>query len=687
MGVAVLEDDVVAEVRPDAVVFADGAVRPSAVTIWTAGFGVPELAADSGLRTDALGRLLTDETLTSVDDSRIVAAGDCAAPSGQPLRMSCQAAGPLGAQAANTVLSRIAGEEPAVVDQAFAGSCVSLGRRGAVLQLAHKDDSPVNFYIGGRMAASVKEAVCKGTLWGLRHARRASRARCSTSRAATVREPSSSRSPASRRWSRNRDHQQRSDAGSTGDEHAERFTHLRPLLFTIVYEILGSATESDDVLQDSYLRWAEVDLATVRDTKSYLAQLVTRQALNALRASARRREDYVGPWLPEPLLLDERDASSDVVLAESVSMAMLVLLETLTPDERAVFVLREVFGFDYDEIAGAVGKSVDAVRQVAHRAREHVQARRKRFEPVDVGQTARDHRAVLHRGNDRRHGGPALAARPGRHVDRGQRRQGQRRPPAGGRRAEGGVGAHRPVPDWAGAHAGAAVRDRGVQQRARDGRLQRRPPGGRLSGRDHRRQDHPLLRDAQSGQADRDRGPAEDHPLAFCHAYPVRIDRLGDLGSAPAVLRAVADAAARRGLAPPAALIGEWFGSGAVIAPSLTAGAVGVDEVFDVPSGAADAGAVGGGWFGYLSYPDAGADGRPPRLPEAAGGWTDCVLRQDSDGQWWYESLSGAPLSTWVADAVRNPVPPRRFDIDLGRRRPGRPPAGCARVPGRDRGG
>ena len=177
-------------------------------------------------------------------------------------------------------------------------------------------------------------------------------------------------------------------ADSAGGEHAERFTHLRPLLFTIVYEILGSATESDDVLQDSYLRWANVDLATVRDTKSYLAQLVTRQALNALRAGARRREDYIGPWLPEPLLLDERDASADVVLAESVSMAMLVLLETLTPDERAVFVLREVFGFDYDEIAGAVSKSTATVRQVAHRAREHVHARRKRFEPVDAARTA-----------------------------------------------------------------------------------------------------------------------------------------------------------------------------------------------------------------------------------------------------------------------------------------------------------
>jgi RNA polymerase sigma-70 factor (ECF subfamily) len=172
-----------------------------------------------------------------------------------------------------------------------------------------------------------------------------------------------------------------------GGEHAERFTLLRPLLFTIAYEILGSATEADDVLQDSYLRWAGVDLGEVRDTKAYLAQLVTRQALNTLRAQARRREDYVGPWLPEPLLLDEHDGAADVVLAESVSMAMLVVLETLTPDERAVFVLREVFGFSHDEIAAAVGKSTAAVRQMAHRAREHVHARRRRFEPVDVAQS------------------------------------------------------------------------------------------------------------------------------------------------------------------------------------------------------------------------------------------------------------------------------------------------------------
>jgi NADH dehydrogenase len=167
-GVAVLEDDVVVEVRPNAVVFADAAVRPSALTIWTAGFGVPELAAASGLRTDGLGRLLTDETLTSVDDPRIVAAGDAAAPSGQPLRMSCQSAVPLGAQAADTVLARIAGTEPAVINQAFLGSNVSLGRRAAVIQWAHKDDTPMNLYFGGRLGAALKEAVCKGTVWGIR---------------------------------------------------------------------------------------------------------------------------------------------------------------------------------------------------------------------------------------------------------------------------------------------------------------------------------------------------------------------------------------------------------------------------------------------------------------------------------------------------------------------------------------
>ncbi|MEJ2855628.1 MULTISPECIES: NAD(P)/FAD-dependent oxidoreductase [unclassified Saccharothrix] len=160
-GVTVVEDNKVAEVRSDSVVLADGAVHPSAVTIWTAGFAVPALAADSGLRTDDLGRLLTDETLTSVDDDRVVAAGDAAAPSGAPLRMSCQAAGPLGAQAADTVLSRIAGTAPKPLDVAFVGSCVSLGQRAALRQFARKDDTPINVYFGGRVGAAYKELTYK----------------------------------------------------------------------------------------------------------------------------------------------------------------------------------------------------------------------------------------------------------------------------------------------------------------------------------------------------------------------------------------------------------------------------------------------------------------------------------------------------------------------------------------------
>lgn len=167
--VAVLEADVVTEVRRDAVVLADGAVRPSALTIWTAGFGVPDLAAASGLRTDAMGRLLTDETLTSISDARIIAAGDCASPSGVPLRMCCATASQLGPQAANTVLSRIAGAEPAVLEYGFAGnSCTSLGRRAGILQFGRSDNTQINAYVGGRVAAMLKEMICRGTVWGLR---------------------------------------------------------------------------------------------------------------------------------------------------------------------------------------------------------------------------------------------------------------------------------------------------------------------------------------------------------------------------------------------------------------------------------------------------------------------------------------------------------------------------------------
>jgi RNA polymerase sigma factor (sigma-70 family) len=154
-------------------------------------------------------------------------------------------------------------------------------------------------------------------------------------------------------------------------------THRR-LLFTVAYEILGSAADADDVLQESWLRWARVDQAQVLDPRAYLVRIVTRQALNRLRTVSRRREDYVGAWLPEPLLTSP-DIADDVELPESVSIAMLTVLETLGPTERAVFVLRELFDTPYEEIVEAIGKSPDAARQIARRARDHVADRRPRM--------------------------------------------------------------------------------------------------------------------------------------------------------------------------------------------------------------------------------------------------------------------------------------------------------------------
>ncbi|CAM04044.1 RNA polymerase sigma-70 factor (ECF subfamily) [Saccharopolyspora erythraea NRRL 2338] len=157
----------------------------------------------------------------------------------------------------------------------------------------------------------------------------------------------------------------------------EAFLAHRNLLFTVAYEMLGSAADAEDVLQETWLRWAGVDLGAVRDRRAYLVRITTRQALARLRALGRRKESYVGPWLPEPLLTAP-DVAEDVELADSVSMAMLLVLETLNPTERAVFVLREVFDVGYDEIAEAVGKTPAAVRQIAHRARAHVASRRPR---------------------------------------------------------------------------------------------------------------------------------------------------------------------------------------------------------------------------------------------------------------------------------------------------------------------
>ena len=153
-------------------------------------------------------------------------------------------------------------------------------------------------------------------------------------------------------------------------------THRR-LLFTVAYEMLGSAVDAEDVVQETWLKWKDVDQSEVRDPRAYLVRMVTRKALDQLRTVARRREEYVGPWLPEPLLTG-LDVAEDVELADNLSTAMLLVLETLTPTQRAVFVLHEVFDLGYAELAEAVGKSEAAVRQIAHRARRHVAERRPR---------------------------------------------------------------------------------------------------------------------------------------------------------------------------------------------------------------------------------------------------------------------------------------------------------------------
>ncbi|GAA1976726.1 RNA polymerase sigma-70 factor [Nocardioides panacihumi] len=160
------------------------------------------------------------------------------------------------------------------------------------------------------------------------------------------------------------------------------FVVHRSLLFTVAYEMLGSAAEAEDVVQETWIRWdaiGEAGRAEVREPRAFLVRMITRKALDRLRADARRREEYVGEWLPEPLLTAP-DVADDVELAESVSFAMMTVLETLTPTERAVFVLREVFDVPYGEIADALDKSAAAVRQIGHRARGHVAARRPRME-------------------------------------------------------------------------------------------------------------------------------------------------------------------------------------------------------------------------------------------------------------------------------------------------------------------
>ena len=184
------------------------------------------------------------------------------------------------------------------------------------------------------------------------------------------------------------------------DSGTQVFIAHRNLLFTIAYQILGSAADAEDVLQETWLRWVKVDRPRVLDQRAFLVRITTRLALDRLRSLKRRKESYIGPWLPEPLLTTP-DVADDVELANSVSMAIMLVLETLSPTERAVFVLREVFCVDYDEIAAAVDKTPAAVRQIAHRAREHVEARRPRavVSPTEARAAVESFRQALETGD------------------------------------------------------------------------------------------------------------------------------------------------------------------------------------------------------------------------------------------------------------------------------------------------
>ncbi len=184
-------------------------------------------------------------------------------------------------------------------------------------------------------------------------------------------------------------------------EAADDVLHYRPLLFAIAYRMLGSVADAEDVLQEALLRWhrALADGTVIESPKAWLSTVVTHLCLDQLRSARVKREEYVGPWLPEPLAAaDEPDVADAVVLNETLATAFLVLLETLTPKERAVFLLHDVFAYDYAEIAGIVGESEVYCRQLARRARGHLAARRPRFSPSPADQerlTERFMRAAL----------------------------------------------------------------------------------------------------------------------------------------------------------------------------------------------------------------------------------------------------------------------------------------------------
>ena len=355
LGVQVHAGVEIVKVMSDGVALDDGEVVDARAVLWTTGVRVSPIAAAAGLDVDDRGRIVTDESLRSVSHPSVYAVGDAAAirQGYGVMHGTCQSGIPTALHAAASIVRELKGKQPKKFRFGYVHQPVSLGRNDGVIQFTHADDTPGRFYLAGRFAVAYKETVSSSP-WP-------------TYRLLKALPVPGSVDVATRR------------PVDTMNADQQTFADHRNLLFSIAYRILGSAADAEDAVQDAWFKWSADDRSQVSDPKAYLARIVSNLSMERLRSTRHQRETYVGPWLPEPILT-QADAADDIAAAESVSMAMLVVLETLSPLERAVFVLKEVFDFSYAEIGDAVERSESAVRQAAHRAREHVRARRPRFE-------------------------------------------------------------------------------------------------------------------------------------------------------------------------------------------------------------------------------------------------------------------------------------------------------------------
>lgn len=348
--------------------------------LWAGPLRVPTLAVESGLQANGHGQVLVDVRLRSLSHPFVWAAGDSAVPAGNVgalPRPACATATAMGAYLADSLTAERVGRDHPGFRLSYLAKNVSLGRRDGVIDWVYPDDRPRNAIWTGRLAALYKAFVGRYVVWyQLTH---------ESKRSGGYQMPRVFRD----RTTRNRTHCAerpclRRDPHPTSapimDSPAalSTFERHRPRLFALAYRMLGSVSEAEDVLQDAYLRWQKV-AGDAREPIAYLTTIVTRLCLDVLTSARARREAYVGPWLPEPLatLVDDPEASLE--MKETISLAFLALLERLNPVERAVYLLRAVFDYEYAEIAGFVGKTEPACRQIFSRSQRFVRANRPRL--------------------------------------------------------------------------------------------------------------------------------------------------------------------------------------------------------------------------------------------------------------------------------------------------------------------